>query len=355
MGGTSTNECDWEWFRRGSGQGVCRNRCVTDRLRSPARPGFWTGQSREWKVVSGKSLTQQSFSAKHSMYRSRPIELISDMKTKLSKCLAGAIAVVVCLTSSAAVADKAAQIDAAKGVLRAVAAPEMPAKAAQLVSQAKVDARETTAEAVVTAAIQARPVALIPVVSAIARENPEVAGVTAATAVGLQPKEAAAIAKAAAAAAPSQVSRIVTALCKAVPANYALFAAAASQAVPYADKEILAAVTTALPALKPFIDRARTEAGNPSLALLMGQTERLVAATAKSANISPEQLVTPSAAATPARTALASAAPVLPPSAPMPPVVVGPPFTPLPGSPGGITPPDTGEVPPGGGRDYSGP
>src|ERR1035437_8370902 len=115
------------------------------------------------------------------------------MKTK-PYCLAAVVSTAVFLVGAPAFAGKSPQADAFKTDLKSVAVPEMGAKAAQLVAQAKADAREATAEAVVAAAVELKPVAALSVVSAVARENPDVAPAVAARAAPALSKDAAAIA-----------------------------------------------------------------------------------------------------------------------------------------------------------------
>jgi hypothetical protein len=140
---------------------------------------------------------------------------LQNMKNAFFTSCVGAIFFAACLTTSTAYAGKSPQLELFKKELRAVSAAEMPAKAAQLVSQAKPEARATTAENVVSAVFAVRPVALIAAVSAIARANPDVASVAAAKAATLQPKQSAAIALAAADAAPAQAGKINEAVSKA--------------------------------------------------------------------------------------------------------------------------------------------
>ncbi len=80
---------------------------------------------------------------------------------KKTLTLVGAAAFAAYLTSATAFAG---QVDVFKKDLQSVAAPEMAAKAAQLVSDATADAREATASAVVSAAIGIKPVATVSVV-----------------------------------------------------------------------------------------------------------------------------------------------------------------------------------------------
>lgn len=233
------------------------------------------------------------------------------------------------------------QVASARKTLRAESAIEMPAKAAQIVSQAKAEDRDAAATSVVAAALDLRPASAVAVVGAIARQTPEAGAPAAVKAAILQPKSLSDIASAAAAAAPDKAPKIVEALCKAMPAKYAEIASAVAKAVPSASKEILAAVTTAVPALKPFVNRATSDlAKDSSVALLMSRTEVLVAETANASGKQSAQLL-----------AGASYAEVVGPP------TQGPPFTQLPEgvTPGSISRAATHVVPPGGGRDYSTP
>ncbi len=281
------------------------------------------------------------------------LELFTELLMKMtSSCFVAVAFTAAVLIATPAFADKSPQVDTFKTALKSVPVPEMGAKAAQLVSEAKADVRQSTAEAVVAAVVELKPVAAVSVVSAIARENPDVAPAVAARAASALPKDAVAIARAAAGAAPAQAAKIVLAVCKAVPTQYAAVATAVAQAVPYASKEIVEAVTTALPSLKPFVDRADSSlAGRvESVQTIMAQTESLVAYTAKLRGSSPEQILTDPAWASPTPSP-GSAAPVV---AALPPPTIGPPFIPLGGTPTELRFVNTSPIPPGGSR-YSGP
>src|SRR5205809_5841424 len=83
-----------------------------------------------------------------------------------------ALAAAVAAPSAFAVTD--AQLKAVKKSLNSVPVPELPAKAAELVTQAPKEDREAVAEAVVRAAIyKSRPSAPL-VVAAISKAAPEV-------------------------------------------------------------------------------------------------------------------------------------------------------------------------------------
>jgi hypothetical protein len=227
-------------------------------------------------------------------------------------------------------------------VLTAVPAAELPAKAADLVSQAKARDRQATTVNVVKAALGINPAAAPAIVGAIARAVPELASVAAGTAAAEQPKQAAAIAQAAAAGAPSQAGAIVGAVCRAVPNEYRDIALGVSQAVPGAGREIMDAVGAALPELKFSIQRVLAGYGGsvPSVAVLLDEA----------AKVSP--------AAVAAQSAYPTAGPTL--GAPMVGVpmargpAAGPPYIPLTSTPTNVTSGASGQVP-SGGRNYAAP
>lgn len=214
-----------------------------------------------------------------------------------------AVAASLLALGQSAVAGPAVRADVFKKELKAVKAAELPAAACKLVARTGPEERETAAEAVVVATHAVRPVALVAVVGALAREFPALAPVAAAKAASLRPKEAGIIARAAAAAAPAQAVEIACAVAKAVPSESAVIAAGVAQGAPQTSREIIwAAISTAVPSAS----RATATAPGPTAGALA-------------------------------------------------PPVVGPPFTPLPPTPTEINRTNSVEVPPGGGRDYSGP
>jgi len=267
---------------------------------------------------------------------------VNHMKSTSFKTKSLALVIVSVLALNHAFADKVTELDLAKKELRAVPTAEIPAKAAQLCAQTKPNS--ATAEAVVIAAVELRPAAVVAVVSAISRQNSELAPEVAARAATLRTKEVAAIARAAAGAAPTQAAKIVYAICKALPTKYNVVATAVAQEVPSASKEILAAVGAAVPGVKMFVDRANASEKDSSVTSVMTQTDSLVQAAAKAGNSTPEKVIT---AITPTPSGPAFAA--------LPPPALGPPFTPLSGTPSELNRTNTAEIPPGGGRNYSGP
>ncbi len=162
----------------------------------------------------------------------------------------------ICLGAVNLLAKDNPKANSFKEALSGVPAAERPAKAAQLVKEAKARERETTTMNVVKVVLGINPAAATAIVGAVSRTVAEMAPVAAGTAAAEQPRQACTIAKAAAAAAPSQAGKIVVAVCRAVPNEYRCIAIAVSLAVPGSGKEILDAVGVALPDLKPYIEEA---------------------------------------------------------------------------------------------------
>ncbi|MBE0545473.1 MAG: hypothetical protein IH623_29400 [Verrucomicrobia bacterium] len=170
-----------------------------------------------------------------------------------------------CMTASAASTRKA--------LARSTVA-EVPAKAADLVAEAKVSERDAVTTDVVKWAVKSHPSVTPAVVGAIARKTPGAASVAASVAAALQPKQAKLIAQAAVAAAPDQAGQVVKAVCKAVPSAYREVATAASAAAPSANREILLGVAAALPNLQGKIDSSLAAFGTttPSVTAVLDST-----------------------------------------------------------------------------------
>jgi hypothetical protein len=241
---------------------------------------------------------------------------------------------VVFLAACNSFGKDASQTNPFNQTLATAPAAELPAKAADLVAQAKSRDRQTTTINVVKSAVGINPAAAPAIVGAIARAVPDMAAVAAGAAAAEQPKQAAAIAKAAAAAAPSKASKIVVAVCRAVPNQYRNIAVAVAEAVPGSGKEIVKAVGAALPELRSGIEQ--------TLAGYGGNIASVGATLDQAATVTPVTAIgtTPVAAGVP------------------PPVVrgpaIGPPYIPLTGTPTNVTTGTGGDVPPGG-RNYAQP
>jgi hypothetical protein len=153
---------------------------------------------------------------------------------------------------------------------------ELPAKAAELVSQATPKQRQQTTIDVVKAALGLNPAAASAVVASIAHANPEVAAIAAATAASLLPDQAAEIARVAAAAAPKQAGQIVAAVCRVAPKSYKEIASAVAEAAPDQGKQILTGLASAMPTLQgPLNKFIATYGGNnsPTVSTVLNQVQ----------------------------------------------------------------------------------
>jgi hypothetical protein len=260
-----------------------------------------------------------------------PADRVLNANMNMKTFIALSVSALLCSMPAPIHATSSADVEVFKKNFQTVRAPELPARAAELVSQTKPEQQEPTAEAVVRAALNVRPASGPAVVGAISRAVPSVAAVTAATAAELQPRMLGPIVKAAAAAAPEHAGAIVYRVAKTSPKQYRLVAIAAAEGAPQASSDILAALGSALPNLQPGLQAAAAKqpAGKVSVPAVLAQIEPVK----------------------PNSPQVALAAP--PPPQPVP--IVGEPFTPGGGTPGEIKREDTVIVTPGSGRDYSRP
>ena len=191
--------------------------------------------------------------------------------TSILLALAVGLTTVIGINASAKDTTKNSQFSTA---LKGVPVASLPAKAAELVKQAKAEERQATTIGIMKAVVESNPSLTAEVVAAIAKASPDMASLAASTAAILQPKQAAAIVKAAVEAVPSQVSDIVQAVCRAIPSDYRTVAIAASEAAPTSSKEIVAAVSSAIPSMKSSIEQSMKLYGGsvPSVAIVLDQT-----------------------------------------------------------------------------------
>ena len=173
------------------------------------------------------------------------------MKMKNKNICKIALAIVITGTIGLAQADQ--KSDTLRTSLSRSPIAEVPAKAAELVSQAKAADRDAVAVEVVKLVVRAHPTMTVATVGLISARCPESAGTAAAAAAKLQPKQATLIAKAAAAAAPAQAGAIVQAVGRVV-SNRSEVALAVSEAAPDATLEILNSLKEIMPSLKASID-----------------------------------------------------------------------------------------------------
>lgn len=148
---------------------------------------------------------------------------------------------------SSASAITESQTAALQKAVAAVRAPELPATAVKLVTEASDADRESLAVATIEAILNKNPGSAISVVGAISKAAPEVSAAVAAKAALMLPSKAAAIAKAAAASAPKQAAKIAAAVAATSPKQSIRIAGAVMDVVPLAAQRIATSVTAAVP------------------------------------------------------------------------------------------------------------
>ncbi len=247
------------------------------------------------------------------------------------------VVIAVTLFVSNVLGNQTAKANPYKKLLQNVPVLELPAKASELVKQAKETDRKDVTVEIIAAISEMKPAAVTAVVGTIARTVPQQAATAAATAVKYQPVLAPLLVKTSVGIVPGEASAIVMEVCRVAPAQFQMIAVAASEAAPKSSARIITAVGTAIPALKPAIDQAVTgnAAKEASVAVVMSTALR-TAGTAmmfETASIK--------AAAADGNVSGAVAAPI-----------VGPPFKTLQSTPGEVTPSGTVQVPTGG-RNYA--
>ena len=212
------------------------------------------------------------------------------------------VAIAATLASGVAAEDRTVA-SPAMGILSTVTSAELPAKAAELVTQAAgaKNLHQITIEVVKTA-VGLNPASAPAIVGSIALASPDMAATASAKAVALVPNQVLAIARAAAAACPAKAGAIVEAICRVLPADYRQVAEAVAEVVPGADKEILAAVSAAIPDLSKAIDQALSsyQVGISSITTVLGQVAQTQPSAATLAALSsPSGVTTPSSPTSP--------------------------------------------------------
>ena len=120
------------------------------------------------------------------------------------------VAITMALAASSAFGASNAQLKAIKKTINTVPVPELPAKAAELVTQAAKEDREAVAVTVVRAAISKSRSSAPLIVSAISKAAPEVAGPVSRVAAEMETAQSGNIAAAAISAAPNARAEIVS-------------------------------------------------------------------------------------------------------------------------------------------------
>jgi hypothetical protein len=149
-------------------------------------------------------------------------------------------------------------LSAVKRAVQHVAAPEVAAKAASLVSKAETKERSDVAIAAIRVIVSQRPSLAPSVVGSISKAYPELSATVAAEAASLSKEQVEQIVRAASAAAPRNATAIAVAVAKVVPASAAKSAVTAASVVPSADSSIEEMVVAAVPAARQEVQKSMT-------------------------------------------------------------------------------------------------
>jgi hypothetical protein len=151
-----------------------------------------------------------------------------------------------------------AQVSAIQHAFVGIRAPELAAKAAEIVARAKNEDKTLVAVATVRIVVSKRPASAPAVVSAISKAAPQASAEVAAEASKIAPDQSAEIAKAAAAAAPEHAEKIAAAVSEVTPKAALQITRAVVTAVPLASLKVVESVVAVVPAAAPQLERDQT-------------------------------------------------------------------------------------------------
>jgi hypothetical protein len=160
------------------------------------------------------------------------------MKKNNHYALSALVAGLVCFATSPAQALTEKEVSTINKTIKEAPAADLPARAAEVVSQTAKKDKEAVAVAVVRAAITKKPASAVSVVSSVIKAAPSTAPAVAAAAAKLAPDQLEAIATAAALAAPELADKIVAAIVDVYPKAEERVAKAVMMAVPQAQASI---------------------------------------------------------------------------------------------------------------------
>ena len=160
------------------------------------------------------------------------------MKKTNQFALAALLVGLTCFVTSPAQALTEKEVSAINKTITEAPAADLPARAAEMVTQATKKEKEAVAVAVVRAAIAKKPASAVSVVSSVVKAAPSTAPAVAAAASKLAPDQVEAIATAAALAASEVADKIVAAIADVYPNLEERVAKAVMLAVPQAQAKI---------------------------------------------------------------------------------------------------------------------
>lgn len=160
------------------------------------------------------------------------------MKNNKRIALSAMLVALTCFATSPAQALSEKAVSTINKTIKEAPAADLPAKAAEIVTQASKKEKEAVAVAVVRAAVAKKPASAVPVVSSVVKAAPSTAPAVAAAAAKLAPDQLEAIATAAALGAPDLAEKIVAAVADVYPKDEERVAKAVMLAVPQAQAKI---------------------------------------------------------------------------------------------------------------------
>jgi hypothetical protein len=177
---------------------------------------------------------------------------------KPNQILSALVLVGLCATATSTYALPQSQIVSIKQSVATAPVAELPARAAQIVSQASQADQEKVALVTVREAIARRPATAAAVVGAISKVAPEATVAVAAEAARLSSEQASEIARAAATATPAQAHKIAAAVAQAAPTSAVKVTRVVAWAVPQHAWGIVENVVAAVPQAKTQIEQDQT-------------------------------------------------------------------------------------------------
>ena len=160
--------------------------------------------------------------------------------------------------------------------LSGVSVPEIPCKAAELVSAAETSNRVQTAVETLRAVSNIARHGVLPyTVSAICRRNPDTAGPLVSDAISLEPEYVLVFTRAALCAAPGQVEEVVYSASRMLPAMGASVALVACQQLPAASDPIRAGLVRARPDMELYLEEAESRQGTNNYLTVIKQAAQL--------------------------------------------------------------------------------
>jgi hypothetical protein len=177
---------------------------------------------------------------------------------KPNQILSAVVLAALCATAPTTYALSHSQTVAIKQSVATAPVAELPARAAQIVTDAKDTEKEEVALLTVKEAIARRPATAAAIVAAISKAAPEVTVAVASEAARLSGEQAPEIARAAATAVPAQAHKIAAAVAQAAPKSALKVTRVVAWTVPEQTVGIVENVVSTVPQAKSQIEQDQT-------------------------------------------------------------------------------------------------